>query len=75
MEAFVDQHARDTAAEVRNNLIAHEQVCAERWKNVSDKIADLKDATASIRNQLWIAAGSVIFVLATGFIGLALKVH
>lgn len=73
MEAFVDQHARDLATEARNRLIAHEEVCAERWKNVSSQIGDLKTGVNSIRNQIWAAAASIIFVLATGFVGLIMR--
>ena len=72
MDAFVDQHARDLATDARNRLIAHEEVCAERWKNVSGHVVELKTSVNSIRNQIWAAAGSIIFVLATAFAGLIL---
>ncbi len=72
-ETAIDQRARDLAADARNRLIAHEEVCAERWRNVSAQIADLKQAVMFQRTQIWGAAGSVIFVLLTALA--ALLVH
>jgi len=64
-DTAIDQHARDVASEARNRIINHEELCAERWRNASAQIVDLKSAVTFQTKQIWGAAGSVIFVLLT----------
>jgi hypothetical protein len=53
--AFVDQVARDKAQKANDELEGHENLCAERYKNINDTLKTIKSILA------W--AGTTIFGL------------
>lgn len=60
---LVDQTARDTGADARNRIVAHENLCAERWRNVGVQIGEVKEAIRFQTRQMWAANGVVVLAL------------
>jgi hypothetical protein len=59
--AFVDQVARDKAQKAVDDLSGHEDLCAERYKNINDTLKTIKSILA------W--AGTTIFGLLIATLG------
>ena len=69
---FVDQDARDMARSADSRIATHEEVCAERYKNINETLAELKaritSSTSGLWNRIWLATGALIIIL-FGIIG------
>ncbi|PAL23552.1 hypothetical protein [Sphingopyxis sp. GW247-27LB] len=57
----VDQFARDAARKAQSDIESHEEICAERYKNINTNISDLK---TEIRRGGSIALTIIIALLA-----------
>lgn len=44
---------RQTVAGAYDKIAAHEDLCAERYKNIHESLGDLKDSASTSKKTLW----------------------
>lgn len=73
-QAAINTRALEMATQALTRIESHEQVCAERWKNVHSVLLGLKGSVDGLYSRWWIVSGSLIIVL-IGIVGFLLARH
>jgi hypothetical protein len=69
---FVDHDARQSAALANQKIDAHEDRCAERWKEARDAVAVLASKIDAQASRIWWIVGGVLsaeFAIIMWFMG------
>ena len=61
----IDMQAIQMATEAKNELSAHEQVCAERYSHIIDTANEAKLRIESLYTRFWVVACSLVGLLLT----------
>ena len=59
----VDHNARDTAKEAYQRISSHEELCAERYKNILAKLTDNRLSIDVLYKRFWMVSCSLISFL------------
>ena len=62
-DIMIDQEARDLANKALALIQEHDRVCAERQKNIIDKLEGLSDGVKGLYSRFWAGAGTIILIL------------
>ena len=62
-ENSLDSRAIEIATEAKTLVTSHEQICAERYSNIIEKLGDSKTEVRGLYTRFWVVACSVISFL------------